>query len=369
MSNTPNGDPKAPSSSDEISLIEIMTAVLRSWRAVLLLPLLFAFLAGAMALRQKRSYVATASFIPQTAENRNVGGAAALAQQFGVSLGTDRPGHSPAFYVDLLESATILRRAVESQYEVPSKTNQAKTATLVEYWKLNVANAPVPPWRSALERLRGAVAASVIRETGVVEIRVSADDPFLAEQITERLLELLNEYNLEMRQGRAKEEARFISGRLTEIQNELTAAENALEAFLSQNRNFRNSPQLTFEHDRLQRQVLMRQEVYASLLRAQEQARFDGVRDTPLLTIIDYPAGTASPASRGVVLRILMGFMLGFLLAVALASVREAARRGRQTNDPYFRELEDSVRRLLNDLRHPRRWLGNGAERITARNE
>ena len=67
-------------------------------------------------------------------------------------------------------------------------------------------------------------------------------------------------------------------------------AERAREDFLRQNRGFGNSPELMSEHDRLQRQVAMRQEVYTSLLRSQEQARIDAVRDTPLLAFIDTPS-------------------------------------------------------------------------------
>ena len=357
------------SNPDEISLIEILTGVLRNWRALLLLPILFAIGAGALSLSRKRSYVATASFMPQSADTRNVGGAAALAQQFGINLAADRAGHSSEFYEDLLKSGTILRRAVESKYAVPSGSSQGQPVNLVQYWKVKDQTSALPAWRLAVERLRRTMGTSVVRETGVIEVTVSADHPLLAEQITQRLLDLLNEYNLEMRQARAREEVRFVSGRLTEVQGELTAAENSLETFLSRNRNYSNSPELTFEHDRLERQVEMRQEVYTSLLRAQEQARIDGVRDTPLLTVVDPPAGTAKPVARRTVLRTLIGFMLGFVLAVGVAAVREAARHARQNNDPRYREFEDTVRGLWSDLRHPRRWLRNGAGRVAARHE
>ena len=184
--------------------------------------------------------------------------------------------------------------------------------------------------------------------------------------MTAKLLELLNDYNLEARQTRAREESRFISGRMTEAQGEVRAAEDALERFLRQNRDFRNSPELTFQHDRLQRQVTARQEVYASLLRAQEQARIDGMRDTPVLQIIDAPAGTSQPQSRKVVLRTLVAFMLGLVLSLAFATIREAGRRGRLSNDPHYREFEDLVHRTWSDLRHPRRWVGRGERRVSA---
>jgi uncharacterized protein involved in exopolysaccharide biosynthesis len=228
---------------------------------------------------------------------------------------------------------------------------------LVEYWTQDLSLRDGPPWRSAVDRLRRAVSASVVRETGVVELAVTTDNPLLSEQIAERLLSMLNEYNLEMRQSRALEEARFIGGRVAEVQAELGAAEDAVDAFRRQNRNFLNSPDLTSDYQRLERQLALRQEVYLSLLRAQEQTRIDGMRDTPLLTVIDAPAGTAVHASRRVMLRITIAFLLGVLAAVGLATTYDAARRARLLNDPRHLEFEALVRQFWTDVRNPRRWF------------
>ena len=45
-----------------------------------------------------------------------------------------------------------------------------------------------------------------------------------------------------------------------------------MKAFLVENRQFSNSPQLIFEHDRLERQVTMRQELVTAMAQAYEQA-------------------------------------------------------------------------------------------------
>jgi uncharacterized protein involved in exopolysaccharide biosynthesis len=359
--------PADPPHEDEISLVEIANTVLRHWRVIVVLPVLLMLVVAAWSLTRDRRYAASASFMPQVAEGRGAGGAAALAQQFGVSLGTDRPGQSPQFYVDLLRSRTLLREAVESEYHVPTDEGRTWRGSLIQYWELGDGVRSGPPWRQATEIVSDAISASVSRETGVVQLNVSSDHPVLAEQIAERLLELLNEYNLEVRQGRAQEEGRFISGRLSEAQAELRAAEGALQDFLRQNREFGNSPELAFEHDRLQRQVMMRQEVYTSLLRSQEQARIDAVRDTPLLTVIDHPAGTAEPEGRGTVLRAMLAFMLGLMLAVFIAFTTEFARRGRETDDPHYQEFQSLSREAWEDLRHPGRWMRKSKKGLAAR--
>lgn len=355
-----------PPDDDEISLVEIANTILRNWRVVAILPAILALVVGAWSLTRDRTYAASASFMPQAAEARGAGGAAALAQQFGVNLGTERPGQSPQFYVDLLRSRTLLRQAVEAEYEFPVDDGRTWRGTLVQYWELDERSGPLPPWRHAMESLRDAISTSVNRETGVVRLAVSSGHPVLSERIADKLLELLNEFNLEVRQSRAQDEGRFISGRMTDAQAELSAAEAELQDFLRRNREFRNSPELVFEHDRLQRQVLMRQEVYTSLLRSREQARIDAVRDIPLFTVIDHPTGTAEPEPRGTVMRAILAFMVGLMLAVFVAFVTEFARRRREREDPDYREFQGLAREVWNDLRQPARWLRRGKKPVAA---
>jgi uncharacterized protein involved in exopolysaccharide biosynthesis len=351
---------------DEISLLEIATAILRHWRPIVVLPPILALAVGLSSLVQDRAYAASASFMPQGTEARPAGVASALAQQFGVSLGSDRPGHSPQFYVDLLRNPAVLRKAAESEYTVVRDDGRVVSATLIELYNIPAGAKPVPAWRAAADRLRNNVSASVVRETGVIQLTVLSSSPALAEQIAERLLGLLDEFNTDVRQSRAQEESRFVGSRLEEAETDLLAAEGAIKEFLRNNREFRNSPELVFEHDRLQRQVAMRQEIFTSLLRSQEQARIDAVRDTPLFTMIEHPAGTAEPRPRHTVRRAIMAFMFGLMIALFAAFVAEFSRRSRRVEDPRYRELEGLARQAWADVRHPRRWLRRGRKPVAA---
>jgi uncharacterized protein involved in exopolysaccharide biosynthesis len=365
MNRDPDPKPRT-TAADEVSVVEVANAILRHWRLVALIPVVAALAMAAFTLAADRSYAVSVTFVPQAAETRGAGGAAALAQQFGLNLGGERPGQSPQFFVDLLQSRTVLRQAVESEYRVPSGDGAVRQASLVEFFQIEPGGGAGSAWRKAAERLAQNMTISVVRETGVVRLTVEAPDPALAEEIAERLLHLLNTFNQEVRQARAQEEGRFIGGRLAEAEAQLVAAENALQEFLRSNREFRNSPELLFEHDRLQRQVDMRQEVYTSLLRSQEQARIDGVRDTPLFTVIDDPAGAAYPVGRGLIQRTILAFMFGLILAVFVAFVLEFSRRNRHNGDPHFKEFQGLARKAWDDLRHPRRWVSRQATPVAA---
>ena len=95
----------------------------------------------------------------------------------------------------------------------------------------------------------------------------------------------------------------------------------------------------------------MRQEVYTSMLRAEEQAKIDAIRDLPMFTVIDVPAGSALPRGRGVVIRTILGAVLGFGIACVLVLLGEVVRRGREDQDPAFDELATAARSALTDIR------------------
>jgi uncharacterized protein involved in exopolysaccharide biosynthesis len=349
-----------PAASRPFSMVEMVSTLLRAWRLVVILPLLLALGVGALTLTSDRMYEASASFLPQVSEGRAPSGAAALAQQLGMNIGGDAGTQSPQFYADVLQSLVVLRQVVESTYEVRTRQGEVRQGTLVDFYEVDAETGLLPPWRLAVEELRRNLSSSVTG-TGVVQLRVVAAEPELAEQVAERILELLNDFNMEMRQVRAQEETRFIASRVEAARGELRTAEDAVQTFLNRNHQYRNAPALLFEFERLQRQMVIRQDVYTSLLRAHEQSRLDAIRDTPVLTLLDHPAGTAEPQSRGTVVRTLLAFMLGLTLAVLIAFGRELLLRSRE-NDPRSWELERVAHDAPSDSRSATRWVNVARE-------
>jgi uncharacterized protein involved in exopolysaccharide biosynthesis len=341
--------------NDEISIVEVLTIILRYRRPLVAIALSCATLFGVWRMAQPPMYTASASFIPQ-APQRGASGAAALARQFGVATGgLEQPGQSPQFYAELVRSREILSQAATARYAVDTAERGAETRTLVELYEVRGDH----DLKTVVERLRSEVSSSVGRETGIVEVRVAAPNPMLAEQIADRLIELLNKFNLETRQSQASEERRFIAERLDDSRSELADAEAELKHFLQQNRQFRNSPELTFEHERLQRVVAMRQEVVSSLTQAHEQARIDAVRDTPVLTLVAGAEGSAFPHRRGIALRVISGFLFGLVFGLFLVFSLEFSRRSKASDRNEHREFQRLRRETWADLRRPWRVVSS----------
>ena len=175
-----------------------------------------------------------------------------------------------------------------------------------------------------VRRLQRDVQAQPELKTGIISVSVTAPSAELAQALNQRLLDLLNEFNLQTRQSQARAERAFAERRLAEVKDSLRAAEHRLQEFFQQNRDFSNSPALTFRQERLAREVTLQQQIFQTLAQGYEQAKLEEVRDIPVITIVEHPSLAPRADSRGLVKRAILGAFLGVVATLLLAMGREA---------------------------------------------
>lgn len=335
---------------DEISLVQLLNVLLRHRWKVLGLPVAVALLVAGWTVLQPATYTAEASFMPQTSGGGGqLSRFSGVASQFGINVPTGEAGQSPQFYADLVTSPRILRDAVTDSYEVPASAETVR-GSLVEIFGIrdkprpadaSGLRAPVPgeALERAVARLEELVSVSSDPETGVVELSVTTPWPELSRQVADRLIDGVNRFNLEVRQSQASAQAEFVGERLRHARRELRAAEDSLENFLQRNVGWQQSPELTFRHDRLQRQVTLRQEVYTSLATRYEEARINEVRNTPVITSVTPPREPVRPDSRRLPLKAVLGLVLGGMLGVFWAFGSEFTDTLKEEGTEEYREF------------------------------
>ena len=308
---------------DEISLWEVLAVLLRRRGTIVVTGVMFVAAALAYTLLKPQEYTTQASFRPQGSE-AGASGLLALAGQFGINVpGASGEDLSPAFYQELLASHEILQRVADRAYTVEGEG----TVALVDLLEIEKDTEPLRV-EVAIERLREElVSISLGRETGIVTLEVTTEWPDLSQEIAERLLAELQVFNLETRRSQAAAERMFIEARVDSARVALNAAEDSMQRFLQLNRRIEDSPELTFQRERLQREISRQQQVYTGLVQSFEQARIAEVRDTPVLTILQAPYLPPGPDRRGLLLALALGVVLGGMGGVVLAFVVEAIRR------------------------------------------
>lgn len=118
-----------------------------------------------------------------------------------------------------------------------------------------------------------------------ISITVSAF-PELSKQIIDVIFDSIVNYSNEVTNTKGKEKREFIQSRLSEVEIELESAENELLLFLEKNKNL-NSPSLNLQNDRLERNIMLHNQLYISLSDQLEIARIDEKDNTSSIFLLD----------------------------------------------------------------------------------
>lgn len=319
------GDAHPPSS---ILLDEAVEHLRRWWRPVVASALVVSTVTATIVMLRPRTWAASGAFVAQA---RTAGGVGDLAAQAGGVLGAlsglsslGGSGRSPEFYAELLKSREIMRRAVEATY-ADSVNGVIRRRSLIEWYAIEGPNDAVRRDR-AIDALRRNITTSVSRPTGMITFTVRTRSAALAGQLGAQLLQELQHFNQMSQQRQAEAERQFVEQRLQAANSDLERAERRLQLFMSGNREFRSSPALALEQERLGRDVQLRQQLFISLAQAAERARLEAVRDTPMLSVLEAPEVPSLPQPRHLLTATAVAVVVGAVVGLLLAYVRDLLR-------------------------------------------
>src|SRR5690606_30591319 len=160
-----------PDRDDEgVSLFRVAGTVLKYRYSVAASVLLGVLGLAATAMLTPRMYTSVAAFVPQGVE-RTSAGAAALADQLGLSLGSQSANESPQFYVELIQTREILTRVVRDTFQIATLGADAgggiANGRLLDLLDLD-AESEAERVEEGIEWLRERVAVEANQLTGII---------------------------------------------------------------------------------------------------------------------------------------------------------------------------------------------------------
>jgi uncharacterized protein involved in exopolysaccharide biosynthesis len=320
---------------EDVTLFGLANVLLRHRRLIGGAMVIGAILGVASKLFSPSVYVASTSFMPQGTDVQRTG-IAALAGQLGIGLPSAGGAQSPKFYVDLFSSHEFLAPIARDTFTVIEESG--KRETLGELYDVR-ERSPLVREEIIVALLSSLLSATTDAKTGIVSVSVTTKWPSISLAIAQRLVSRVNDYNLHVRQSQAGEERRFLSERLAVARDTLTVAENRLKYFLQQNRQWTTSAELKFEHDRLDRDVVLDQQILMSLSQSYEDAKIREVRDTPVITVVEPARLPFGPKRRRLLSRGILGLLLAAMTAGFAVLIADAFQRRRRKDDPDIEEF------------------------------
>lgn len=337
-----------------ISIFALATAVLRWRKAIFVLALAGIVFGSARPLTAPELYESSATFVPRSPEAAP-SALATAASQFGVRLPSGGGGWALQMYVQLLTSRALLERIAFDSIDVLENGAGRRPVSEVLAIKESV---PAKRMDATVKKLRPMIKAWENTALGSVNLTVTSSSPSISRGIADLLLREVNEFNLETRRAQAAAERQFVEAQAAQAQRALRDAESRLQGFLQRNRGIAGSPGLSFERDRLSREVALRQQLATTWMQSREDARIREVRDTPVITIFEEPLLPLDPKPRRTRVKAILGGFGGFLLGVigALLAYAFARATGRPTPGAreFFRQLRITVPPVLKGAAHER---------------
>ena len=334
--------------ADGFTVERLMTRVFEHRRLFAGVMVGAALLAVLMKLLGHPSYTAKVSFLPTSQGSAN-SALAGLASQVGINVGGDGGEDSPEFYADFLMSDELLGVLASGRYHMRELGHDT---ALVDYLGIAPADSSVRI-EKAITSLRAQMSSAISAKTGVVTLTARFGDPELSFEVVSRAMDLVNQFNVQSRQSQARAQRSFLESQVRSTSADLRAAEDSLLQFLVRNRDYRNSPTLSFEYDRLQRSVSMRQAAHSQVFESFLQAQSAEVQNTPVITIVGPPRVPALRDPRHLASRALLA-MLVAALGVLVAFVLDDGWRDLVRRDPHLAMAAEST---LGELRRWSDWL------------
>ena len=285
---------------EEINLLELTFSIIkRTLKHKVLAVVTFILIVGlafAFAFLSTPFYKTEAKIIYQTSGGSQSGSLSTLAALAGVAGISTSKGDDPSAYLnDIILSNYMLQSVLAEKWKVSKALpDTSNPVTLQTLWKIK-PDTTKENWQIKLEyhmldllKKSKYIVFSQDKKSGVITLSTEFQDPQVSFDMNNFIFNQLNDILVNKMHFKASENRKFTEERLAEIKENLKESEESLRRFRLRNR-LRIDPTDELEDARLQRDVLMNQEIMIQLRKQYELAKIDEARDMPVLDVIDTP--------------------------------------------------------------------------------
>lgn len=313
----------------EIDLIEIITILWRARKFITIVTGISLVIAVIYILQATPMYKGSISLY--AAQQGSSSPMLAMAKQFGVA--GPQAGEANYNIPDIVKSRTLSEQIVGHKWDI---NGFDKKVNLVEYfdklWKVKkpkyvVTTEDEIKWkRRKLYSYSLLIANNRINvnsniKTGLISVIVVMENPILARDIANFISVFVTNWVNNTQNESIRKNLQFINERTTILDSELKIAENELKNFRETNRNILNSPDLQLELQRLQRQVVIKQEVYLTMIKQREINQIEENKSSDVIRILDKAIETRVPIkpNRRIIIFVLLS--MGIILSSVFIAV------------------------------------------------
>lgn len=304
-------------SNDEIDLISLAKTIWDERKTIIISVIISAIIGVTIALFSPKEYTASTTIIPQVSNGTSkLGGLSSLAAMagFNLDMGSNSAELSPMIYPQILTSIPFQLEIMNTQFNFPGiekpislfqyyteikkpgffvltkKYTIGLPGTIIKTLNLSSSTTNTPTTNGLIylteeqnqicKFLEESISLEVNDKDGYLTLSSRFYNAKLAAQITEKALQLLQQYITAFKIKKASAQLKFIEERYTVNKIEFEEAQAVLADFRDHNRNVTSARTRTQE-ERLQSEYQLAFDVYSGLAQQLEQAQIKVKEDTP----------------------------------------------------------------------------------------
>ena len=325
-------------------------------KKVIIKSTIYALILGfIIAYGSKVEYNSSIKLIPNEKDDfrANLGGLSGLAGLAGINLNTaSQDVINPEIYPEITESVPFLLEILNKEVYFSTADTLVSTfhylknidrPSILEYIRKYTIALPftikkfLSPEKTSLESLnennkiivlskedtkliekfKERIITNYDSETGVLMISVIMPDANAAAEIADLSFRVLQEFLIDFKSEKAKEDLDFIQERYDESKTRYKELQSELASYTDQNQNVRLA-RAQIELQNIQNEYDLAYELYKSLANQLEQAKIKVKEDSPVLSVIDPPRVPVEKSSPKRLLILIVFTFLGCIGGLSL---------------------------------------------------
>lgn len=335
----------------EIDWMGILSRLLKHWKQIVLIGLIFGAIGIISALTMKRYYNVSLTLAPEI-QNRNSGNlsnVAALLGLGGVQIGSSTDAMNISLFPEICKSTPFLVGLLDvpltsyvSQGQLEQGVKPHQTTVYKHFSEEDVVKKGLAKWRyeraqkkhpekpytgvsnpteltrrqaKVVKALSQSISADVDKKTGVTTVSVTMDDRMMAKQLADTVCTRLQAYVSEYRTKKATADYDYYSQLAEEARQNLVKAQAAYAASVDYDRSV-ILQSATAVKERLRNEASLANELYSQMVQQRELARARIQEDRPVYAVVQ-PAVLPQKSINSRVKRVLIWGLIGGFLAVA----------------------------------------------------
>ncbi len=304
------------SSTEYLNPKILLEIILDNYKIFLKNTLVFSLIALLLFALSDKKYLSSATIFPSSGNDSS----SILSTIQGLNLGlgggqrlSNDGIYSSDIYESILKSKRLAKETISQNFYIDGTEMPLYKILFIdknnEFTKEQIINMVADNFIE--EKL------SVYRSPGksVITVSVVMHDPFLSKSVLDVLLVNMNKIYQDHNLSKNLLKLDFINDRIASNDKDLTKTEEKYENFLSQNKNFQNSPSLIIMQSRLKRELDVLQALSLSLKQEYESIRLETIDKSSAISILDYPEIPLLPSSPNLIINLFVGLIISILLS------------------------------------------------------